>query len=79
MDNKDMPAMPLDNDSKIWMESSLKGGAIPDMCGSGLTKREYAAIHIMAAFAKPGSPDNDIAAKQAVRAADHLLKQLEGE
>lgn len=66
MSDKDEPAFPTLNSTGESWETG------------GLTKREYAAIQIMAGFAaNVGNPTLERAAQEAVRAADALLAELE--
>lgn len=73
MQNSDMPAMPISNDE---LASSLELGADGS---KGLTKREYAAIKIMAGFASDPDTAGTVGeiSKYAVKWADALLKELD--
>lgn len=74
MDNKDMPAMPLE---KI-MNDRLRDACVDF---TGLTKREhFAALAMQGAlsdFEYHGEMDHEKVAKDAVKQADALLKALE--
>ena len=78
MNNPDMPAMPLTGDAYIDLNgTSHCEGAIQD--GMGLTKREhFAGLVMQGLVGLKGSDcsDSDITAKQCVRMADALLKEL---
>ena len=73
--NADMPAMPLLLDTKM----SPSGGSVADDYFEGLTKREMMAMHMMAGMlSKSGHSLNESdVARDAVRAADALLAELE--
>lgn len=73
-DNKDMPAQPT---------GPIKTGQAPNelwLDSKGLTKREYAAIHIMAGISANGDLSAESVeqeAKWAVASADAVLKKLD--
>lgn len=47
------------------------------VCDAGLTKREYAAIHILAGLSSKPIHTYDSAAEESVRLADALFKHLD--
>lgn len=73
--NTELPAFPLDRESE---KAIIEGYGHQR---SGLTKREYAAIHIAGqlahAFAEFHRAHADVVATQAVQYADELLKKLD--
>jgi hypothetical protein len=76
MNNSDMPAMPCSVSEKV--EGSM--GLITNyITCHGLTKREYfAAMAMQGAISNPNfNGDITLAARDAVAAADALLKELE--
>jgi len=77
MDNKDLPAMPLANDSY----QDLNQGACRYEDGMGLTKREYfAGLAMQGLCSNPNTKESlrdGAASILAVRIADALLKALE--
>jgi len=74
----------MDNDDKFIkrLDAANKGAELRkthiDVLPA-MTKREYAAIHIMARMAEFAGMDHETVSKEAIDAADALLKQLEGE
>ena len=83
MRNRDMPAAPVEGHEEIHWESQPPGGTLKserhDM-KTGLTKREQAAIAIMAASRvhDPGSSGRTLALC-AVLDADALFDRLDGD
>ena len=78
--NADMPAMPLTGDA--YTDLSNYDGTRNTSCNPeclGLTKREHAAIEIMAGMAASnhGYHDYKYMASDAVKQADALLAELE--
>jgi len=71
MDNKDLPAMPLTQESSRALNEGYDYG------GFGLTKREYFAAQALRALAHNDDPSITSKASRAVRLADELLKYLE--
>ena len=72
MDNRDMPAMPTEHNTEHFQHSNVYT--------TGLTKREYFAVRMMAAYrADPenNSIDSEQVSRWALDDADALLKQLE--
>ena len=75
----------MSNANKPAFPSEPKSFAPPDSFGSGLSKREYFAVHLCAslftthAFMNEGheTPTIEVTAKAALQATDVLLAELE--
>lgn len=78
MKNADMPAMPLSGDAYHDFAGYVPGKTSFNPECQGLTKREYAAIKIMAALASQmgTGADPNYASRYAVKWANALMSEL---